>query len=67
MLPQTGKRRCAENRWDLKVSDQQRILIVDDEPMIRNILKTVVEAEGFKGDTVQNGKEVVEHLKEACY
>jgi putative two-component system response regulator len=67
VLPQTGKRRCAENRWDLKVSDQQRILIVDDEPMIRNILKTVVEAEGFKGDTAQNGKEAVEHLKEACY
>jgi putative two-component system response regulator len=59
----------AENiRWSPnQAADEQRILIVDDEPMIRNILKTVVEAEGFRGDTAQNGKEALECLQGAHY
>jgi putative two-component system response regulator len=53
--------------WSMRQTDEQRILIVDDEPMIRNILKTVVEAEGFKADTAQNGQEAVERLQGAQY
>ena len=51
----------------MRQTDEQRILIVDDEPMIRNILKTVVEAEGFKADTAQNGQEALERLQGAHY
>jgi hypothetical protein len=35
--------------WSMRQPDERRILVVDDEPMIRNILKAVVEAEGFSG------------------
>jgi putative nucleotidyltransferase with HDIG domain len=56
-----GNGRCDGN------SMERRILIVDDEPMIRNILKTVVEAEGFKADLAQNGQEALNRLKESCY
>ena len=45
----------------------ERILIVDDESMIRHILRTVVEAEGFKCDTVQNGQEAIAQLRENGY
>jgi response regulator RpfG family c-di-GMP phosphodiesterase len=45
----------------------ERILIVDDEPMIRHILKTIVEAEGFKSDTAQNGQEAIVRLNENTY
>jgi len=48
-------------------SMERRILIVDDEPMIRNILKTVVEAEGFKADLAQNGQEALNRLQKSCY
>jgi len=54
-------------RWNANQAHEQRILIVDDEPMIRNILKTVVEAEGFKSDTAQNGKEALECLQGKHY
>src|SRR5262249_18382670 len=40
---------------------------VDDEPMIRNILKIVVEAEGFRSEMAQNGKEAVERLQANHY
>ena len=53
--------------WSMRQMEEQRILIVDDEPMIRNILRTVVEAEGFKADTAQDGQEAVEHLQGAHY
>jgi len=56
-----GNGRCDGN------SVERRILIVDDEPMIRNILKTVVEAEGFKADLAQNGQEALNRLQESCY
>ena len=53
----------------LHLADQgpERILIVDDEPMIRHILKTIVEAEGFKSDTAQNGQEAIVRLNENTY
>jgi putative nucleotidyltransferase with HDIG domain len=54
-------------RWSTRPGEEQRILIVDDEPMIRNILKTVVEAEGFKSDMAQNGKEALGCLQETRY
>lgn len=62
------KDRFVENmRWDTNHRKEQRILIVDDEPMIRNILKIVVEAEGFKSDMAQNGKEALERLQANHY
>src|SRR5262245_14037396 len=58
----------AENMcWTMNSREEQRILIVDDEPMIRNILKIVVEAEGFKSDMAQNGKEALERLQATRY
>jgi cyclic di-GMP phosphodiesterase len=54
-------------RWSPGLRTDERILIVDDEPMIRNILKTVVEAEGFKSDTAENGRKALELLQENHY
>jgi hypothetical protein len=37
------------------VPKEERILIVDDEPIIRDILEKLVSVEGYTCDTAQNG------------
>ena len=44
-----------------------RILIVDDEPRIRQSLKGVFEDEGFATDTVTSGEECLKKLAETPY
>jgi CheY-like chemotaxis protein len=39
-----------------------RVLIVDDDPMIRHILQTILEAEGYKVRAAENGAQGVEVL-----
>jgi len=45
----------------------ERVLIVDDEPSIRNMLAKVVSGLGFLSDTAQNGKEALKRLGETEY
>lgn len=40
--------------------DRPGILVVDDEPMIRNILVELLERRGFRGWAVANGADAVE-------
>jgi DNA-binding NtrC family response regulator len=42
-----------------------RILIVDDEPSIRHMLKQVLEDEGFQADTAGSALEALETLETA--
>jgi len=42
---------------------RSRILVADDEPHIRRILGTFLEASGFQVDEVINGKEALECLE----
>ena len=43
---------------------QVHILVVDDERNIRNNLSMVLEAEGYKADTVSNGDDALLRVKE---
>lgn len=46
---------------------QVRILVVDDERNIRNNLRMVLEAEGYKVDMASNGDEALTRVKEGLY
>jgi len=46
---------------------QVHILVVDDERNIRNNLGMVLEAEGYKVDTVSNGDDALMRVKEGRY
>ncbi|MDP8234349.1 MAG: response regulator [Candidatus Saelkia tenebricola] len=41
----------------------KRVLVVDDEPDIRDILKILLEAEGFEVEEASNGKEALEKIE----
>ena len=43
------------------------ILVVDDERNIRNNLRMVLEAEGYKVDTASNGDDALVRVKEGLY
>jgi DNA-binding response OmpR family regulator len=42
---------------------QSRVLVVDDDPMIRHIVQTILEAEGYRVTTAENGADGVETLR----
>ena len=42
-------------------------MIVDDEPIIRDILEKLVGAEGYRCDTAQNGQEAIHRLEKEKY
>ncbi len=44
-----------------------RILIVDDEPAYRDVLKSIVETEGYLADTAAAGQEAIEKLRSERY
>ncbi len=41
------------------------ILVVDDDPDIRDSLREVLEDEGYEVDCVANGREALDHLRRA--
>ncbi|MCI0624073.1 MAG: response regulator [Acidobacteria bacterium] len=45
----------------------ERVLVVDDEHFIRDVLTKVVSAEGFKSDTAQDAQEAMQKLAQAEY
>ena len=47
-----------------KPTKPKMILAIDDEPYMRDILKTVLEAEGYIVHTAGNGREGIELYKE---
>lgn len=48
-------------------TDIKRILIVDDEPVIRMLCLRVLTGEGFQVDIAANGKEALSRLSEQEY
>lgn len=42
--------------------DNKRVLVVDDDPMIRHIVQTILEAEGYAVQTAENGADGVDKL-----
>lgn len=43
-------------------AENKRVLIVDDDPMIRHILQTILEAEGYSVQLAENGADGVDVL-----
>ncbi len=43
---------------------EKRVLVVDDDPMIRNLVQAMLEAEGFAVELAENGKLGVEKIEE---
>lgn len=44
-----------------------RILVADDDPSIRQLLRTIVEREGFQVDCTGDGRQAIEKLKQSDY
>ncbi len=42
---------------------EKRILVVDDEPDVRNFISACIEDAGFNVETAKNGKEALEKIK----
>jgi len=49
------------------MTEQARILVIDDEESIRKSLAAVLEEKGYLVDTAENGKEAVEKSKTSLY
>ena len=49
------------------MGDPARILIVDDEESIREVLATILEEEGYVAETAKNGKEAIEKSETTFY
>lgn len=49
------------------MGDPARILIVDDEESIREVLATILEEEGYVAETAKNGKEAMEKSETKFY
>jgi two-component system response regulator AtoC len=45
------------------MAEQERVLVVDDEPSIRKYLHTLLEVDGFQVTAVASGAEALEHLQ----
>src|SRR5262249_29143486 len=52
-----------EARHDQVAGAKPRILIVDDEPSMRDMLRIVMRRDGFDVEVAANGKEAIELLK----
>ena len=47
------------------MEEQDRVLVVDDEPSIRKYLQTLLEVDGYKVTAVSSGKEALEQIHES--
>jgi CheY-like chemotaxis protein len=47
----------------MDATQNRRVLVVDDDPMIRHVLQAMLEAEGYAVTTAENGAAGVEVLK----
>jgi DNA-binding response OmpR family regulator len=44
-----------------------RILVVDDEPQIRRVMRAILIPEGFDVDSTKSGDEALDHLRSGKY
>jgi diguanylate cyclase (GGDEF)-like protein len=47
-----------------KMNQESKILIVEDNPSLNEILRKIVESEGYSGQSVLSGREAIKTLKE---
>ncbi|MDP3980856.1 MAG: sigma-54 dependent transcriptional regulator [Chlamydiota bacterium] len=47
--------------------NKEHILIVDDDPLIRNSLKELIQMDGYEVDTAQDGLDALSRLKEKSF
>lgn len=59
--------RILQNRKNTEVRKDMKVLIVDDEEMIRDVLRRYVEFEGFEAYEAEDGMEAVRLCKEKDY
>jgi CheY-like chemotaxis protein len=46
------------------MAEQERILVVDDEPSIRKYLQTLLELDGYRVTAVGSGQEALEQIQD---
>ena len=44
-----------------------RLLVVDDEPRMRQSLVDLIRLQGYEADSAENGRVAIQRLKEAAY
>ena len=49
------------------MGENARIIIIDDDKSIRQVLKTILEQEGYTVDTAETGKEAILKTNEKAY
>jgi len=49
------------------LGENARIIIIDDDKSIRQVLKTILEQEGYTVDTAETGKEAILKTNEKAY
>ena len=47
--------------------DKKRILVIDDDEIVRNNFKEILESEGYMVDIAETGKEAIEKSKTSFY
>src|ERR1017187_6257902 len=50
----------------MTMATKQKIMVVDDEPRIRNCLRTLLEVDGFEVETLSSGKEALKQVGEGA-
>jgi DNA-binding NtrC family response regulator len=53
--------------FELQVYTMKKVLIVDDEPMIRELLEEMLEREGMDVRSASNGEEALKELRTSFY
>src|SRR6266576_2401140 len=47
-----------------RMSAQEKVLVVDDEPSIRKYLQTLLEVDGFEVETLSSGREAIKQISQ---
>ena len=59
--------RDVENKWQGKKSLTKKILVIDDEPLLIDLLVNLLSLMGYRVDSALNDREASEKLKEQSY
>lgn len=55
------------NKNGEKIMPEPRILMVDDNPEIREVVSVLLEGEGFVIDEAQSGRDALDYIKKYTY
>jgi DNA-binding response OmpR family regulator len=60
-------RGVTEREWDLVEENSSPVLIVEDDPSIRKLVRVILQHAGIKADEATNGREASELLRRTRY